>query len=75
LVLSRSTAHRVQTYPQPIARKGIQEKNEFLIQAWSKYKAGIPIDDLGRRKIDEQLQLVPLFKEHVVIGKAKQKKK
>jgi hypothetical protein len=30
--------------------------------------------DLGRRKIDEQLRLVPLFKEHVVSGKPKRKK-
>jgi hypothetical protein len=39
----------------------------------SQHNAGLPIDDLGRRKIDEQLRLVPLFKEHVVSGKPKRK--
>jgi hypothetical protein len=34
----------------------------------------LPIDDLGRRKIDEQLQLVPLFKEHLAISKPKRTK-
>jgi len=34
----------------------------------------LSIDDVGRRKIDEQLQLVPLFKGHLPIGKPKRKK-
>jgi len=42
---------------------------------WSQHNAGLPIDDLGRRKIDEQLRLVPLFKEHVVSGRKPKRKK
>jgi hypothetical protein len=30
--------------------------------------------DLGRRKIDEQLQIVPLFKEYIAAEKLKRKK-
>jgi hypothetical protein len=47
------------------------ETARSLIHAWSQHKGGLPIDDLGRRKIDEQLQLVPLLKGHLVIGKRK----
>jgi hypothetical protein len=36
--------------------------------------AGLPIDDLGRRKIDEQLQIAPLFKGHLTAVKPKRKK-
>jgi hypothetical protein len=50
------------------------ETARSFIQVWSQHKAGLPIDDLGRRKIDEQLRLVPLFKEHVVSAKPKRKK-
>jgi serine/threonine-protein kinase HipA len=43
-------------------------------RVWSRYKAELPIDDLGRRKIDEQLRLVPLFEEHLAIRKPKRKR-
>jgi hypothetical protein len=39
---------------------------------WSRDKAGLPIDDLGRRKIDEQLRLVALFKDYFAAGKSRQ---
>jgi hypothetical protein len=50
------------------------ETARSFIHAWSQHKAGLPIDDIGRRKIDEQLQLVPLLKGHFVIGKPKRKR-
>jgi hypothetical protein len=50
------------------------ETARAFTREWSQYKAGLPIDDLGRRKIDEQLRIVPLFKEHPAVEKPKQKK-
>ena len=49
------------------------ETARSFIQAWSQHKAGLPIDDLSRRKIDEQLRLVPLLKEYLAVQKRKRK--
>lgn len=60
--------------PRGLVRDVAHETVRGFAQAWSQHKEGLPIDDLGRRKIDEQLQLVPLFKEHLAISKPKRKK-
>jgi hypothetical protein len=59
--------------PRGLVKDVAHETARVFTHRWSQYSAG-PIDDLGRRKIDEQLRLVPLFKEHVVSGKPKRKK-
>jgi serine/threonine-protein kinase HipA len=60
--------------PRGLVRDVAHETAHSFIQAWLKHKAGLPIDDLGRRKIDEQLRIVPLFKEHLGVEKPKRKK-
>jgi len=50
------------------------ETARSFIHAWSQHKAGLPIDDVGRRKIDEQLLLVPLFNEYLAFERPKRKK-
>ena len=52
----------------------IEELARFFIETWSQHKAGLSIDDVGRRKIDEQLHIAPLFEEHLVVEKPKRKK-
>src|ERR1700720_4787236 len=42
-------------------------------RVWPQEKGGLPIDDVGRRKTDEQLKLVPLHSQHFAAGKSKQK--
>jgi serine/threonine-protein kinase HipA len=59
--------------PRGLVKEVSHETARTVAQVWSQHKAGLPIDDLGRRKIDEQLQLVPLLKEHVVVRKPKGK--
>ena len=61
--------------PRGLVKDVAHETARSFIQAWSQQKAELPIDDMGRRKIDEQLQLVPLFREHRVTGKAKRKRR
>ena len=60
--------------PRGLVKDVAHETARSFIQAWWQHKAGLSIDDVGRRKIDEQLQLVPLFKGHLPIGKPKRKK-
>jgi hypothetical protein len=60
--------------PRVLGRDIAHETVHSFIQAWLKRKAGLPIDDVGRRKIDEQLQFVLPFKEHLSIRKPKRKK-
>ncbi len=60
--------------PRGLVKDVAHETARSFIQAWSQHKAGLPIDDLSRRKIDEQLQLVPLLKGHLVIEKPKGKR-
>jgi len=60
--------------PRGLVRDVAHETAHSFIDAWSQHKAGLPIDDLGRRKIDEQLQFVPLLKGHFIIGKPKRKR-
>ena len=55
--------------PRGLVKDVAHETARSFLEAWSQHKAGLPIDDVGRRKIDEQLQLVPLFKEYAVSGK------
>jgi serine/threonine-protein kinase HipA len=55
--------------PRGLVKEVAHETARSFIRTWSQHKAGLPIDDLGRRKIDEQLQLVPLFKEHPAIDR------
>jgi serine/threonine-protein kinase HipA len=62
----------VQAGPRGLVKEVSHETARTVAQV-SQHKAGLPIDDLGRRKIDEQLQLVPLLKEHVVVRKPKGK--
>jgi len=38
-------------------------------------RASLNEDLIGRRKIDEQLDIVPLFEEHLETGKPKRKKR
>jgi serine/threonine-protein kinase HipA len=58
--------------PRGLVKDVAQETARSLIQAWSQKKGALPIDDVGPAKIDEQLQLVPLLKEH--LAKPKRKK-
>jgi len=60
--------------PRGLVKDVAHETARFFIETWSQHKAGLPIDDVGRRKIDEQLHIVPLFEEHLVIEKPKRKK-
>jgi serine/threonine-protein kinase HipA len=60
--------------PRGLVKDVAHETARSFIQAWSQHKAGLPIDDLGRGKIDEQLRIVPLFKGHLIVEKPKQRK-
>jgi serine/threonine-protein kinase HipA len=60
--------------PRGLVKDVAHETARTFTRVWSQHKAGLPIDDVGRRKIDEQLQLVPLLKAHMVVGKPKRKK-
>jgi hypothetical protein len=60
--------------PRGLVKDVAHETARAFTHTWSQHNPGLPIDDLGRRKIDEQLRLVPLFKEHVVSEKPKRKK-
>ena len=60
--------------PRGLVKDVAHETARSFMQAWSQHKAGLPMDDVGRRKIDEQLKLVPLLKGHLPIGKPKHKK-
>jgi serine/threonine-protein kinase HipA len=59
--------------PRGLVKDVAHETARSFMQAWSQHKAGLPIDDVGRRKIDEQVKLVPLFKEHFGAGKPKRR--
>jgi serine/threonine-protein kinase HipA len=61
--------------PRGLVKDVAHETARSFIQVWSQHKAGLPIDDQGRKKIDEQLQLVPLLKEHLAIEKIKRQKR
>jgi serine/threonine-protein kinase HipA len=60
--------------PRGLVRDVAHETARLFAQVWSQHKAGLPIDDVGRRKIDEQLTLVPLFKNHFAARKSERKK-
>jgi serine/threonine-protein kinase HipA len=60
--------------PRGLVKDVAHETARAFTHTWWQHSPGLPIDDLGRRKIDEQLRLVPLFKEHVVSGRPKRKK-
>lgn len=60
--------------PRGLVKDVAHETARSFIQAWSRHKAGLPIDDVGRRKIDEQLRIVPLFNEYLAVEKQKRKK-
>jgi serine/threonine-protein kinase HipA len=60
--------------PRGLVKDVAHETARAFTRVWLQHKAGLPIGDLGRRKIDEQLQLVPLFKRHLGIAKPKRKK-
>jgi hypothetical protein len=61
--------------PRGLVKDVAHETARSFIRAWSQHKEGLPIDDLGRRKIDEQLTLVPLLKEHFASAKPKRKRR
>jgi hypothetical protein len=42
--------------PRGLLKNVAHQTARSFIQAWSKHKAGLPIDDLGRRKIDQKIQ-------------------
>ena len=60
--------------PRGLVKEVAHELARSFIQVWSEHRAGLPIDDIGRRRIDEQLTLVPIFKNHFAARKSKQKK-
>ncbi len=60
--------------PRGLVNDVAHETARAFTRAWSERKVGLPIDDLCRQKIDEQLQLVPLLKAHLAVGKPKRKK-
>ena len=55
--------------PRGLVKDVAYETARDFSRAWSNLKAGLPIDDLGRQKIDEQMQLVPLLRAHGVARK------
>src|ERR1700720_541578 len=59
--------------PRGLVKDVAHETARAFTRVWSQHKAGLPIDDVGRRKIDEQLKLVPLLSQHFAAGKSKQK--
>jgi len=60
--------------PRGLVKDVAHETARSFIRAWSQQKDGLLIDDVGRHKIDEQLKLVPLLKEHCAAGKPKRKR-
>jgi serine/threonine-protein kinase HipA len=60
--------------PRGLVRDVAHETARAFAQAWSQDKGGLPIDDFGRRKIDEQLRLIPLFRGYLASGKPNRKK-
>jgi serine/threonine-protein kinase HipA len=60
--------------PRGLVKSVAHETARSFVQSWSRHKAGLPIDELTRRKIDEQLRIVPLFEAHLGTGKPKRKK-
>jgi serine/threonine-protein kinase HipA len=60
--------------PRGLVKDVAHETARAFTRVWSQHKAGLPIDDVGRRKIDEQLKLVPLLSQHFAAGKSKQKR-
>lgn len=60
--------------PRGLVKDVAHETARAFTRAWSRHKAGLAIDDVSRRKIDEQLQLIPLLKGHVTVSKARKRK-
>jgi serine/threonine-protein kinase HipA len=60
--------------PRGLVKEVAHETARAFIRVWSHHKAGLPIDDLGRRKIDEQVQMVPLLKSHLADSKERERK-
>jgi serine/threonine-protein kinase HipA len=60
--------------PRGLVRDVAHETARLFAEAWSQHKGGLPIDDIGRRTIDEQLTLVPFFKNHFATTKSERKK-
>jgi serine/threonine-protein kinase HipA len=60
--------------PRGLVKDVAHETARAFIRVWSRHKVGLPIDNVGRQKIDEQLELVPLFKSHLTISNARKRK-
>jgi serine/threonine-protein kinase HipA len=60
--------------PRGLVKDVAHETAHAFSLAWSQYKAGLPIDDVARGKIDKQLKLVPLLKAHFAVGRIKPKR-
>src|SRR5258707_13570957 len=60
--------------PRGLVKDVAHETARVFTHTWSQHNPGLQIDDLGRRKIDGQLRLVPLFKNHVGTGQPKPNK-
>ena len=60
--------------PRGLVKDVAHETARSFVRAWSQQKEGLPIDDVGRRKIDEQLKYVPLLKEHFAARKPNRKR-
>lgn len=60
--------------PRGLVKDVAHETARAFTRVWSQHKAGLPIDDVGRRKIDEQLRIVPLLNEYLAVEKPKRKK-
>jgi serine/threonine-protein kinase HipA len=57
--------------PRGLVKDVAHETARAFTQVWSQHKAGLPIDYVCRRKIDEQLQLVPTLRCRQIKAKEK----
>jgi serine/threonine-protein kinase HipA len=55
--------------PRGLVKDVAHETARDFSRAWSNLKDGLPIDGLGRQKIDQQLHLVALLRAHAVARK------
>lgn len=55
--------------PRGLVKEVAHATARAFIEAWGRSKADLPLDDLARRKIEEQIELVPVL--HMHLGEAK----
>jgi len=51
--------------PRGLVKDVAHATAKAFIEAWKRSRTDLPLDDLARRKIDEQIELVPLVRVHL----------